>query len=163
MGAGKTTLGRAAAGLLGWTFADLDAWIEAAEGRSVPAIFAEEGQDYFRAQEAAAIEALGQEAPLSRIVATGGGAACFGDNMTRMNALGLTIYLKPDLHTLCDRLRDQRAGRPLLRDLTDAQLLPFLEAMQAQREPYYARARYTLSGGDLTPQGLAACIRAAVG
>src|SRR5512136_1022688 len=70
MGTGKTTVGRMIAQRLGRPFIDTDQWIEERAGKSVEAIFAEEGEDRFRAWEAEACAALAQ--PQGLIIATGG-------------------------------------------------------------------------------------------
>jgi shikimate kinase len=73
MGSGKTTVGRLLAAKLGWRFADLDSAIEELLGRTVPQIFAEQGEAAFRAAE---LDALRELLAGSRIViALGGGAA----------------------------------------------------------------------------------------
>src|SRR2546427_12274886 len=75
MGAGKTTVGQAVAERLGWRFADLDRLIETREGRTVPQIFAQDGEDRFRRVECEALEEV-VAAPDSRffVLALGGAA-----------------------------------------------------------------------------------------
>ena len=73
MGSGKTTVGRILASRLGWHFADLDQHVEAREGRSVPQIFAEQGEDAFRRAETAVLAHLLVHPEL--VIALGGGAA----------------------------------------------------------------------------------------
>jgi len=72
MGAGKSTVGPLVAQRLAWTFLDLDDDIEAAAGRTVPEIFATDGEAAFRAAERAAAERAGRRERL--VLATGGGA-----------------------------------------------------------------------------------------
>ena len=67
MGAGKSTVGRLLARRLGRCFVETDAMITAHDGRSIPEIFAERGEPYFRQLEAEALEALADKLP-----ATGG-------------------------------------------------------------------------------------------
>src|SRR5215470_15159503 len=80
MGAGKTTVGKALARRLGWTFHDLDQIIEHAQGKPVAAIFAEDGEAEFRRLESTALsELLARPAQNDaggepQIVALGGGA-----------------------------------------------------------------------------------------
>lgn len=110
MGAGKSTLGRALAERLSARFVDLDARIEAAEGRAVAAIFAEDGEDAFRAIEAASALALLDEEP--GVVALGGGTVV--DPKTRRTLLerGLLITLEAEPHVLRERIAEG-SGRPL--------------------------------------------------
>src|SRR5579864_6530917 len=75
MGAGKTTVGRELARLLNWSFYDLDALIEGRTGRTVPALFAEQGESAFRKLEAQTLRELFEtleDEPA--VVALGGGA-----------------------------------------------------------------------------------------
>ena len=76
MGAGKSSVGRAMAEQLGWTFEDLDDRIERREGRKVPEIFRDSGEAGFRRAEHTALKELMQElqAAPEKIVALGGGA-----------------------------------------------------------------------------------------
>ena len=113
MGAGKTTLARALAARLGWRAEDIDARIEAAEGRTIAEIFRERGEPYFRALERATVVSL---LPLRHVVvATGGGT--FADPETRALVLadGYAIWLDAPLEVVLDRVpRDGR--RPLAAD-----------------------------------------------
>ena len=76
---GKSTLGRRLARALGYRFADLDKLIVQDQKRTIPEIFASEGEDYFRKVEQRILRATQQNRSL--VVATGGGAPCFFDNM----------------------------------------------------------------------------------
>ena len=78
MGAGKTAVGRALAQLLAVPFVDSDLEIEAAANRTVPEIFARDGEVFFRARETEVISRLlGEE---SCILSTGGGAFLSQEN-----------------------------------------------------------------------------------
>src|SRR5699024_7051134 len=61
---GKTTLGRALAAALGRPFVDLDEEIVRADGRSIPEIFAAEGEEGFRARETEQVRRFGRESGL---------------------------------------------------------------------------------------------------
>ena len=74
MGAGKSTVGRLLARRLGRCFVETDAMITAREGRSIPEIFADRGEAYFRTLEAEVLEALADKE--GHVVATGGGFSC---------------------------------------------------------------------------------------
>lgn len=83
MGCGKSTLGRRLAQHTGLQFIDMDHYIEMRNYKTVPQIFAEEGEDVFRQKERNALEELAEFT--DTIVATGGGAPCFFNNMELMN------------------------------------------------------------------------------
>ncbi|HVK73266.1 MAG TPA: shikimate kinase, partial [Kofleriaceae bacterium] len=87
--AGKTTVGTLAAARLGRAFVDLDDVIADRAGRPVPALVAADEAD-FRRREADALATVAAE-PTPRVIATGGGAAAWGDNLDRMRAAGLVI------------------------------------------------------------------------
>lgn len=112
MGTGKSTVAAALADKLGWTVVDLDASIEAAEGKTIPQLFAEHGEPYFRRAETEALRRE-LEGRSGRIVATGGGAVLAADNRDVMLANGLVVALTADEETIVQRVKDD-PNRPLL-------------------------------------------------
>jgi shikimate kinase len=141
MGAGKSHLGRALAIRTGLPFYDLDAIIEQRAGRSISDIFAFDGETYFRQQEANCLRELA--ALDDFVLACGGGAPCYHDNMAWMNAQGATVYLNTPESTLLERLLPERYKRPLLADLDEAQLAQFIRQLTEKRQACYAQARYS--------------------
>jgi shikimate kinase len=121
MGAGKTSVGRALAGKLGWSFEDLDDRIERRERRTVAGIFRDHGESAFRSAEHAALQELMRElrSRPERIVALGGGAFVQKQNADLIEAAGLpTIFLDAPSDELWRRCSEtpQAAERPLLGD-----------------------------------------------
>ena len=92
MGAGKSTVGRLLADDQGLEFIDLDAVVEAAEGRSVRSIFEDEGESRFRALETSALASL--SARDSAVVACGGGIVLSEANRALLKRLGTVVYLR---------------------------------------------------------------------
>ncbi|MFM8739263.1 MAG: shikimate kinase, partial [Cytophagales bacterium] len=90
-GSGKTTLGKQLAERLNIRFVDLDTEIEKSEGESIALIFKRFGEDHFRKAESTQLQ---KWANLNEdfVMATGGGAPCFFDNMEVMNQSGTTIF-----------------------------------------------------------------------
>ncbi len=111
MGTGKTTIGQLIARRLNRTFIDTDQWIEERAGKSVAAIFAEDGEDRFRAWEAEACEALSE--PQGLIIATGGWTLGPQQNREAMQNGGCVICLRASPEAILSRLSD-KADRPLL-------------------------------------------------
>jgi 3-dehydroquinate synthase len=111
MGTGKTTVGQAAAQRLGRQFIDTDQWIEERAGKSVAAIFAEEGEDRFRAWEAEACKALSE--PRGLIIATGGGTLGLPKNREALQRGGCVICLWAEPDAILSRL-NEKTDRPLL-------------------------------------------------
>ncbi|PKV66972.1 shikimate kinase [Pontibacter ramchanderi] len=146
MGAGKTTLGRELAGRLGYTFVDLDEYIEQREGRSIQELFEAAGQEGFRRAERAALEAVVQDFEQA-IIATGGGTPCFFDNIDFINQHGASIFLDVPAEELVQRLLlTDLSQRPLLAQKSEADLKDFIVKTLATRLAFYKQARYTVSG-----------------
>lgn len=146
MGAGKTTLGRELAGQLGYTFVDLDDYLEKREGKSIAQLFEAVGQEGFRLKERQALEAVVQDFEQA-VIATGGGTPCFFDNMNFINQHGTSIFLDVPAETITQRLLlTDLSQRPLLAQKSEAELKDFIVKTLAERIVYYQRARYTLTG-----------------
>jgi len=147
MGCGKTTLGKRLAEQTGFAFLDLDGYIEQKYLKTVATIFAEMGQDAFREIER---KALAEIADFENVViATGGGAPCFFDNMEVMNTAGLTVYIKMTPAQLAERLEHSRAGkRPLIAGKSGEELRQFIEDGLRQRESFYLQAKVIVAGSD---------------
>ena len=134
MGSGKSTLGKVLARLLNYSFIDLDHYIEKKEGFIVAEIFSRYGEERFRELERLAIHETAQTG--NTVVATGGGAPCFFDNMDFMNQQGITIYLKISPDNLCRRLASARAHRPLLAGKNEDELQAFIKEKLKERTPF---------------------------
>lgn len=139
-GAGKTTLGRALATAYELPFLDLDEEIVRQEQRSIAAIFATEGEGYFRRREAAVLRELLAAHP-RYVLATGGGTPCFHHNLEALLGAGLVLYLEVPVEELLRRVQAAAATRPLLAHAPDAAALErqLRETLQA-RTRFYDRA-----------------------
>ena len=143
MAAGKTVVGTELARRLGWTFIDLDQEIEAQSGRSIPELFAE-GEDHFRAKEREALEAL---LPCDRcVVALGGGALTWRDNLEVVRNSGLLAYLEVDEEVLFERLEAGEVERPLLEERQGEDLQQHIGRLLDARRRYYEAATITVRG-----------------
>jgi shikimate kinase len=147
MGCGKTTLGKRLAAALGFAFIDLDGFIEEKYHKSVVDIFAEMGQDKFREMEKNALSEVAEFE--NTVIATGGGAPCFFDNIDTMNGAGLSVYIKLSPEQLATRLENSRAGkRPLIAGKSGEELRSFITDGLLQREKFYLQARLIVAGSD---------------
>lgn len=109
MGCGKTTVGKLLARRLGWELADTDALIEQRQGRSIPDIFAADGEAGFRALELELCRELGGRGGL--VIACGGGLPLQGGAITALKENGLVFWLDRDPGETYDSL--DVSGRPL--------------------------------------------------
>jgi len=134
MATGKTRVGREVARRLGRPFVDMDAVIEARAGKSIPSIFADDGEAAFRRMEAELCRELGGESGL--VIATGGGALIDAANRQAMMRQGMVICLSSDSDEIQRRLsRNDAADRPLL-DVPDPQAE--IVRLLAERQDAYA-------------------------
>ena len=124
---GKTTLGRLLAKSLGRTFVDLDEEIVKTDGRSIPDIFAAEGEDGFRARETAEARRFGREG--RQLISCGGGIVKRPENLRALHQNGIILFIDRPVDALA-----VGGGRPLSSSM-DA-----LRQMEAQRRPLYLAA-----------------------
>jgi shikimate kinase len=118
MGAGKTTVGRALANLLGGTFVDLDDAVRELEGRGPRELIDEEGEDYFRESETRALRRV-LERGEAHVVATGGGAWTLARNRSLVAGHGcLSVWLDAPFDLCLQRIEAEgdRDSRPNARD-----------------------------------------------
>ena len=121
-GSGKSTLGKQVAEHLALPFLDLDNLIEQQTGEAIRDTFAQRGEGVFRQIEQSVLREViaGHD---QFVLATGGGAPCFFDNMDLMNSSGITLFLDVSIPTIVQRMSgDQVSNRPLLQALDQDQL-----------------------------------------
>ena len=121
-GCGKSTIGTLLAETLGRTFVDADAQIVQMASKSIPEIFAQDGEDAFRQWESDALAHLGKQSGL--VIATGGGCVTRQQNYPALHQNGSIVWLERDLSLL------PTDGRPLSQANR-------LEQMYAHRRPMY--------------------------
>lgn len=148
MGSGKTTVGRLVAQMVGFKFIDTDHLIVEAAGRTIPEIFASEGEAGFRLRESAALRSL-----LGRrgcVIATGGGIVTQPRNLPILRHLGYIAWLEADPERLARRT-GQNTNRPLLAGDEDPKAK--LERLLSERKPLYKSiADLRIQTAELTPQ-----------
>jgi shikimate kinase len=134
MGTGKTTVGRVVGQRLGFNVLDSDHEIERQQGKSIPEIFAQDGEPAFRAMERAFIES-GHPAERT-LVACGGGLVVQPGMLELLQRKGVILCLHASLDTILQRTARQR-NRPLL-DVEDP--AERIRTLYAAREPIYKRS-----------------------
>jgi len=140
-GCGKSTFGRKVARELNMDFFDLDKAIIEEEGLPITDIFAQKGEDHFREVESRLLREISSTNE-NFLMATGGGAPCFFDNMDFMNEQGYTIYIDTPVETLMERLSFSGINkRPLLKNMGEENLFEGLTEKLNVRLPFYSQAR----------------------
>lgn len=156
-GAGKTVWGEKLAVYYGWQPVDMDDVIEAQTGKSIPAIFATEGEPVFRQYERDALQHIITTVQEPAIVSCGGGTPLFFDNLEQMKRNGCVIYLDAAIDTLIRHLKGETTQRPLL---SDGDIAVKLSTLLAQRQEKYRQAHYIFSVETLTEATFAEIIAA---
>ena len=120
MGSGKTTVGKVLADFLGCPFMDLDDLVVKKAGKSIPDIFAQDGEPAFRLLEAQVLrKTVEKYAESTAVLALGGGAVLAPASAALLREKTVCIYLRATLDTLLARLEGETAGRPLLQEIPD--------------------------------------------
>lgn len=147
-GCGKSTVGKILAENLQRELLDTDEEIIRADGRTIPEIFENDGETFFRELETRAVELVGKQ--LSKIIATGGGAVIKKENRDALKQNGTIVYLKKDLSLL------SLEGRPLSKD-EDA----VRKIYEARKDIYEAFADFTVevdADAKITAERVIECI-----
>ncbi|MCY4235077.1 MAG: shikimate kinase, partial [Cyanobacteria bacterium MAG CAR2_bin_4] len=134
MGCGKSSTGKVLARKLGYRWLDTDQVLETTAGRTIPALFAQEGEEGFRAMETDVLRQIGQWH--SCVVSTGGGVVIRPANWGIMHQ-GVVVWLAAAAELLLKRLGQDPTPRPLLRCPDPARRL---KDLLAARDPLYAQA-----------------------
>jgi shikimate kinase len=111
MGTGKTTIGRALAKQMNWSFVDTDVVIEREQGMTVAELFEQQGELLFRRIEADTLKRVLSAS--NQVIATGGGAVLAEANCEAMLQDGFVVALTADHKTIIQRVSGDQA-RPLL-------------------------------------------------
>lgn len=140
MGCGKNTLGREIASALGLEISDTDELVRETSGMTIPEVFDRYGEEAFRKLESEVLRSL----PDRRLVITGGGLPCFGDNMAYMKRNGYVVYLEVPVPILFERLKkaENKRQRPLISRLDDNELENHIRTSIEKRKRSYVQADY---------------------
>jgi shikimate kinase len=147
MGSGKTHWGKQVAQRLHLPFYDLDEVIVDQEKRSIPDIFGESGEEYFRSKERDTLEKVVDE-NTNMVLSCGGGTPCFFNNIEFMKKYGTVVWLNTHVDVLLHRLMKERMQRPLLKDIKDEDLRHFIIRKLNERRMYYELADVIIDKED---------------
>ena len=134
MGTGKSTVGRAVAHKLGFTLVDSDHEIERQQGKTIPEIFANEGEPAFRGMEREFIE-RGHSAART-VVSCGGGLVVQPGTLALLKGKGVVICLHASIETILERT-SRHQHRPLLSTENPEERI---RVLYAAREPIYKQS-----------------------
>jgi shikimate kinase len=154
-GAGKSTVGPRVAQALGREFVDLDAEIERAAGRTIPEIFARDGEAAFRALERAESRALLAPGGRPVVLAPGGGWIEDAANRALLGREATGVYLAVSPGVALARMGAAVEGRPLLAGDDPAKKL---SELAHRRNPLYLQCQHTVSVDSMTPDQVVSSI-----
>ena len=137
-GSGKSTVGRELAGLLRGHFIDTDDVIATQAGKSITAIFRDEGEDGFRQRERKVIQQIVGSPPA--IIGVGGGAVMDRQNVEPLKKVATVVWLRARPEVLWERIAQDAATPETRPALTRLSGLQEVEQLLTQRTPYYQRA-----------------------
>ena len=154
---GKTTMGRQLANLLHYDFFDTDKAIEIKLHTTIPLLFERYGEEAFRIIESNILRTTAERENI--VVSTGGGTACYDDNLHFILENGIAVYLQMSLEGILRRVAASRKKRPLLEGMTPDQQRLYINQTLDKRHPYYCQAHITVDGETVTPQQIAEKLR----
>ena len=150
MGCGKSSVGRRLSELLCCDFIDLDNEIVAWAGKSIPEIFAEEGEEGFRTIEAERLrEILAPRSDQSSMVLSlGGGTVMTSGCADLVHADTICVYLRASIGTLVNNLAEESEGRPMLRTSQGVSLRERIEDLMSIRSRTYEETAHIIIDTD---------------
>lgn len=148
MGTGKSSTGRALATKLGYAFVDVDQKIEEEQGMSIHQMFADKGEEFFRACEREMVQRLSDRR--NTVIATGGGTVKNPENMKVLRESGFVVCLSADVDTVLERTR-RKGVRPLLDGANEEERRRKIETLMEERKDLYRHADYKVDTSDMSP------------
>lgn len=160
MGSGKSTIAKALALEMGIISKDLDKQIEAHVGLSIPEIFEQKGELFFRKKEHQVLEEeITSDANV--VLALGGGTPCYSNNMDLISSQEnvRSIYLKASISSLTKRVLSDTSERPLIKGISAEDIPEFIGKHLFERMPFYERADLIVSVDEKSVQQVVSEIR----
>jgi len=160
MGSGKSTVGKQLAALLGFSCIDLDVVFEQTYRLAIMDFFKKYDEIAFRQLERKLLfETFSLE---NHVISTGGGTACYLNNMELMNSQGLTVYIKMHPKSLFVRLKNSKRLRPRTSGLVDDDLKLTIENDLIARKKFYEMANFQIKGEDIEVGAVAKLLQPAL-
>lgn len=152
MGTGKSSVGKLLASRLGFSFTDLDAEIEIKCNMTIPEIFDQYGEEYFREREKEILKDVVSRK--NTVIATGGGAVKDAENLSLLKKSGFVIALTANAEVIYERTM-REGERPLLDNATETERKQRIIDMLEERKKFYEQSDYTIDTGELSPMQVA--------
>ncbi|WP_196590878.1 shikimate kinase [Pectinatus frisingensis] len=143
MGTGKSCVGKLLAEKLGFSFIDTDLLVEQQVQMTIPQIFQQYGEAYFRECEKKAVKQAVMQS--STVIATGGGVPLFEENRDILQINSAVICLRAEVKTIMHRTKG-RNNRPLLNSQEEK-----IQSLLDERKPFYAQADFLIDTDALSP------------
>jgi len=153
MGCGKSHWGRLLSKKLNVPFFDLDDKIAEHRGKSIPEIFATEGEEQFRLLEKDVLHLL-SESHENFVMATGGGTPCFFNNIDYLKRQGTVVWINCSTDCLYQRLIKEKDQRPLIAGIPDKELKSYIIKKYSSRKIFYQQATVILPEEVITIEDL---------
>jgi shikimate kinase len=134
---GKSKLGKVLAKEKRCEFIDTDLEIEKLSKQSIPDLFQQYGENYFRKIEHEWLQNFETSNPT--VIATGGGMPCYFDNMKILKSKGLTVYINLPPGIIANRA-SLSVNRPLFMDKSPEELKQFIHQLFDERNPFYLQS-----------------------
>lgn len=160
MSAGKSTTAKHLAKRLGMESFDTDRLFEERYHITVCDFFKKYDEPLYRKLETQILhDTLRYD---NAVIATGGGTACFNDNMDWMNQHGITVFLKISPQSAVTRLSQSKVRRPKVYGKSTEELEAFIQQNYAERMPFYEKAMLTVKGENLDMEALTTAVMALI-
>ncbi|MFC4740556.1 shikimate kinase [Flavobacterium ponti] len=145
MGVGKTSLGKKLEKKVGFSCYDLDELIEKSENSTIETIFKDKGEVYFRKVEHELFKTF-IERDEDFILSLGGGTPCYANNHLLLQRDDVTsVYLKASVSALVEKLKNKRAKRPLIKNLSEDELQEYIAKHLFDRNYYYQNSKFIIN------------------
>lgn len=143
MGSGKTHISKKLAQKTGYKFIDLDDEIILKNGKSIPEIFEERGEIYFRKEEKNVLEQI-LSYSTDTILSLGGGTPAYFNNMDTINEKSESVFLITSVSTLAARLKKEKEFRPVIKKIPDQDLAEYIAKHLFERNNFYSQAKFKI-------------------
>jgi shikimate kinase len=144
MASGKSLISKLLGKKLGFPVLDLDDYIEIKEEKSIREIFETKGEIYFRTKEHLYLKEI-LETKETIILSLGGGTPCYANNMNLIHEYTAhTFYLQTSIPEIINRVKDEKAKRPLISAIADEDLPEFIGKHLFERNVFYQQATHRM-------------------